>query len=363
MGILTSLILKEWFKTLFAALTILFLLITVGDFINGFLQGKGFTRVFLEYSFKIPDLMSKVLPMITLLASLFSFNRLKSTSELTAILASGKSVRGIYLTILVASFSMILLQFLNLGYIKPYANKIKRQEIVKSQRSEGKYLTRGSIDGGMFWLKSENYFASFDFFDRTQNSLEGISLYFFDENHLAKKIIKAQRAIFSGNTWRLENGITFNNLLIRDFPEKDVFKTLTIQLNERPEDFKEFEADLTTLNFFKLRKFIAKISATGINTNEYQVLLWQQVSLSLICAIFSLIPLSALFKPNRRSDSFGKSVITSLLLTLIFWITFSLSINLGNSGKLPSVIAVFAIPAIFSLQVFWTLYQNRKLAI
>ena len=127
MLILSSLIVKEWFKSLIGAIVVLFLLISTADVINGFLQGKEVSRVLLEYSLKMPDLMGKMFPICCLVATLFSFNKLKAHSELISILAAGYSYTKIYFLIGVCALSVVLLQFMNLGFIEPYANKIKRQ--------------------------------------------------------------------------------------------------------------------------------------------------------------------------------------------------------------------------------------------
>jgi lipopolysaccharide export LptBFGC system permease protein LptF len=196
MLILSKLIVKEWFKSLVGAVTVLFLLISTADLINGFLQGKDASRVILEYSLKMPDLMGKMFPICCLVASLFSLNKLKGHSELISILAAGYSYRKIYFLIGTCALTVVILQFLNLGFIEPFANKVKRQEIQKSRASEGKYLTRSSIEGGRFWYKTPAYFASFAYFDRKTNSLQDLEIYFFSPTHSSEKIIKANRAVF-----------------------------------------------------------------------------------------------------------------------------------------------------------------------
>lgn len=136
MLILSRLIVKEWFKSLVGAVFVLFLLITSADLINGFLQGKEVSRVLLEYSLKMPDLMGKMFPICCLVATLFSLNNLKSHAELISILAAGYSYGKIYFLIGTCALFMVMVQFLNLGFIEPYANKVKRQEIQKSRMSE-----------------------------------------------------------------------------------------------------------------------------------------------------------------------------------------------------------------------------------
>ncbi len=362
MLLLSRLIVKEWFKGLLGAVTVLFLLITTADLINGFLQGKEAERVLLEYALKMPDLMGKMFPICCLVASLFSLNKLKGHAELISILAAGYSYGKIYSLIGTCALSVVAVQFVNLGFAEPFANKIKRQEIQKSRKSEGKYLTRSSIEGGRFWYKTRDYFASFAYFDRKTNSLRDLEVYFFSPDYKSEKLLRAERATFAQKgLWTLTGVAELTSLDKSSFPIQTEASERSLRLNEDPEDFGEFEADLTTLNFFKLRQFVGRLSKTGINLAEYEILLLNKLFLSLICLIFALVPVSTIFNPNRRSDSFGKNVILTLLVTILFWILYSSALALGNSGSLNPWVATGIVPIGFLLYVIKTFWKNRKL--
>jgi lipopolysaccharide export system permease protein len=363
MNLLTRLFVVEWFKSLVGALVSLLLLITSADIINGFLRGKEGEQVLLEWALKMPDLAGKMLPVTCLLATLFTFNRLKSHNELIATLAAGFSYTRITALIGSCSLLMVILQFANLGFLEPYANKVKRQEIKKSMVSEGKYLTRGAVDGGQFWFKSKDYFATFLTFDKKKSSLNQVRFYFFTSDGLASKVISAERADFvSDRTWNLINMHTLEDLTGNQFPRMNTSTSQSIVLQETPDDFKEFEADLTTLNWFNLSDFITKISQTGINTSEYRILLHQKIALSFSCLVFALIPLGTMYKPSRRSDSFGKNVALTLILTVAFWLLFSTALSYGQSGKIPSWLAAYIVPLGFMAHAIRTFWHNRKLA-
>jgi lipopolysaccharide export system permease protein len=312
----------------------------------------------------MPDLMGKMLPICCLVASLFSLNRLKAHAELISILAAGYSYRKIYFLIASCAFTVVLLQFFNLGFIEPFANKVKRQEITKSVKSEGRYLTRSSIEGGKFWYKSQNYFASFSYFDRKNQELRELEIFYFTEEHKSQKIIRAERANYMGNnSWKLINVVELSSLDTPIFPLQTSVPTLDLKLQEIPEDFGEFEADLTTLSFIKLSQFISRLSKTGINISEYEIILMNKVFLSFICLVFALIPVSSIFNPNRRSDSFGKSVVKTLLVTVVFWVLYSSAVAFGNSGTVPPWLATGIVPTLFFSFVLWTYFKNQKLSI
>ena len=364
MMILSSLIVKEWFKSFIGAVVVLFLLITTSDLINGFLQGKDVARVFLEYSLKMPDLLGKMFPICCLIGTLFSLNKLKAHSELISILAAGYSYRKIYLLIGACASVVVALQFYNLGFLEPIANAVKRQHIQKSRMSEGRYLTRSSIDGGKFWYKSDNYFASFTYFDKKQSLLKDFDIYYFNISHKSEKILKSSSAVFNPQgQWTLKDVTELNLLDDLTFPLKTHKPEQILSLKELPEDFEEFEADLTTLSFFKLYQFVKKLSKTGISVNEYEIILLNKVFLSFICLVFALIPLSSIFNPNRRSSSFGKNVVQALLITIVFWVLYSSTVAFGNAGGISPLLATGIVPFTFFSFVIWTYFKNRKLSI
>ncbi len=364
MQILTKILIKEWYKILFGVISVLFLLITTADLINGFLQGKEFSRVILEYSLKMPELMGKMFPISCLVATLFLLNKLKAHSELIAILSSGYSYFKFYLTIGCCALFMVGVQFTNLGFLEPYANQIKRSEIQKSRLSEGKYLTRSSLEGGKFWYRSQNYFSSFSFFDKKTMTINNLEIFYFGKESKSSKIIKAKSAVYLGDSkWNLSDVTKISNLHGRDFPAVIYQKKDQAKLDEAPEDLKEFEADLTTLNYFKLFNFIAKLKKSEINIIEYEVMLLNKISLSFVCLVFSLLPLSSLFNPNRRNSTFGKIAVQTLLISFLFWGSYSSVIALGNEGKLHPFLATTFVPIAFLGFVLWTYWKNRKLAI
>lgn len=364
MLILSQILLKSWFKSLLTAVIVLFLLITTADLINGFLQGKDFAQVLLEYALKMPDLMGKMFPICCLIASLFSLNNLKAHSELIAILASGYSYQRIYTLIGGCALFVVFIQFINLGYLEPYANKVKRQEITKSRDSEGRYLTRSSIEGGKFWYKTSKYFASFTFFDRKSLSLNDFEIYYFTPDQLGSKIIQSKKATFQPDTkkWLLTQAREIHSLHQLSFPVQNDIGDMLLNLQEVPEDFGEFEADLTTLSFVGLYRFVSRLAKTDLNISEYEIILWNKVFLSITCFIFALIPVSTIFNPNRRSSSFGKNVAFTLLTTIVFWVLYTSAVALGNSGNLPPLVATGIIPIILLSYVLITFHKNRKLS-
>ena len=363
MFLISKFIAKEWFKALFGAVIVLFLVISIGDIINGFLRNYAVNRIFIEYFLKLPDLMGKMLPISCLLATLFTVNKFKNHSELMGILAGGYSANRIYKLIFSCSLVMALFQFLNLGFVLPLANKVKRQEFEKSRKNESRYLARSKIgDSGLVWYKTEQYFTSFEVFDPKNNLLKNISIYFISEDSKLNSVYQADSAVYmEDKNWKLSNVKIIQELENDSFPKYTNARQLLLELEETPEDFTQFESDITTLNFFSLGSFIDRLEKTDINSTEYRIMYYEKISLSLICIIFSLFPLSAVFNPNRRSAGFGKSIVITLLFSIGFWSLHSGFISLGNSAKINPFLATHTIILLFVIYLTHLLYKRKEL--
>lgn len=346
-----------------AALIVLFMLLTIGDIINGFLMDYPIRRILLEYILKLPEMMGKMLPISALLASLFSLNKLKNHSELTAILAGGFSAKSVYKALLYCSLALGSLQLFNLGFLQPLANKIKRHEFEKSRMNESKYLARSRVGtDGLLWYKSQDYFTSFSAFDAQNNALRAVTIYFQNEQGLLNRVVKAKDAQFIGNSsLRLKNVTEFLYLDNQAFPEIRKKPLLEITINEAPVDFQQFESDITTLKLPELASFINRLQKTGIQTSEYEIMLYEKISLALICIAFALFPVSTVFTPNRRGASFGKNILATLMFSIVFWLIYSWMLSLGTSGKIPPIVATFTIPLVSLLFIFLIYRRNKSL--
>lgn len=321
MRLITRLIASEWFKAFIGSFLVLFLVTSAADILSGFLRGKDAEYVFTYYLIKMPDFLSKILPASCLVATLFSLNNLKNHSELIAILATGFSTKKVIAIILFLSSAVSVFQFINVAYIMPSSSKLQQEfeERIETSKLKKVGINASSLDNGRIWYKSNAYFASFTGFDRQKKELKELSLYFYSKKFKGSKIIHAKSATyFKDSLWTFKDGISYSKLESSEFPEPNHFKEITLPLNEVPEDFSKFESKVKTLNLFSLSRFIDRMEKTGINVREYKIIYFEKIALSFVCIIFSLVSLTTLYNPNRRSGSFAKSVVFTLMFSLVF---------------------------------------------
>ena len=368
MTVIKKLIISEWFKFFFGSVFILFVILTVGNLLSGLLRSNVTpAEVIINYLIELPSSFSKILPVGCLIASLFSINKLKSKNELTAIFASGFSRKKYLTTIFQISIVIAILQFFNSSYLQPFIKKHRDVLISdghkKFRNLKSKGLRSTTVKGtGYIWYKSKNYYFSFSAFDKKRNILNDISLYYFDKDYKLKQKIYAQKATYiKKKFWLFSEGLSYDFINQKKFPEVNAFKTLKIKLSEDPTDFKKIEADITTLDIVALSQYINRLKKSGINTREYEVDLFSKISDALICILFALIAAIPLFNPNRRSSSLGLNLFFVFVFTIVYWLFHSYFIELGKNATIHPIVSCFSIPFIFLILLIIIFYKNRRI--
>ncbi len=365
MPTLRSLIIKEWFKFFLGAFLALFLLITVADLITGFLrQNVTPLEVILNHILEVPDKFKLIMPVSCLMGSLFSINKLRNRNELTAIFAAGYSRKRFFNDVASAAFFVAVTQFFISGFIEPYAISKKDfliedgQSKFKNLKSQG--LMASTIGSGRMWYKSNNYFFSFSTFNNAKDALSDVSIYFFENNKISTKISSPQLSFINGK-WIAKTSTVTDELNNLGYPLAQQKESLIIPISETPSDFREIEADITTLNFFDLYHYISRLKSGGINVDEYTVMLYQKISTCLVCLLFALVASVGIFSPNRRGSSFAKSLGGVFVFVILYWLINSYFLELGKSSQVSPVLACFGVPIIFSIYLLYIFYKNRTL--
>ncbi len=358
------LLLKEWLRYFTGAVAVLLMVLALGHILNALLKDSAaFSAIFTSLYLETPSFLIKILPVSCLIASLFSINKLKNRNELTAIFASGYSRLKFVVDIsTVGAFVGVSLFFIN-GYLVPYT-KHKQEQIKKGASSNGKQanISINALNSGRIWFKGRDYFFSYSLFDHKTNSLYDLTLYFYDKDFKLTELVSAAYANYqSENNWLLHKSHHYTNLENKTFPTLKTFDQKPLIIHETPSDFKQINADIGTLNIWKLYDYINVLKTNGINYNEYYVTFLDKFASGFTCLVLSVLASIALFNPNRRNSSFGANVAFVLSFTFIYWFIYSYFISLGQTSRISPVLATFGVPSIFAIYLLFYFIYHRKL--
>ncbi|MCB9094795.1 MAG: LptF/LptG family permease [Halobacteriovoraceae bacterium] len=328
-----------------------------GDLVNNILRNKyTYVEIFENLLFNSSFMISKIFPISCLLATLFSFNKLKTHSELTAILATGFSSRKIINIICVLSGFIAIIQFINLGYYDPYLKRLKEAKL------DGYALSHSFNPNQNIWFKGNDYYGSFLYFDKKDNTLKLPKLYFYDDSILTK-IVEAKEARYIKNQlWELLDANVFDLLADKkSFPNYYTSRSIKVYLNEKISDLTKYQSGIYSLNIRALLTFINSVRKTGINISEFLVLYYEKLANSFSCILFALFPLFTLKNSSKRTSSAGKSILMALFFSIFFWVVSSSLQSLGLDNTVPPLVATFSLHALITLYLAKGYFSLEKL--
>lgn len=362
MSTIKKLIIKEWARFFFGSVLVLLMVLSLGNILNALLRDAGdFKSIIISLYLEIPSFLIKIFPVSCLIASLFSINKLKNRNELTAIFASGFSRRRFIFGIgTIGALVGVALFFIN-AYLVPMA-KHEQDYLKKGKAREKSNVSINALNSGKIWFKGQDYFFSYSSFDVKTNTIYNLTLYFYDSQFKFTEQISGAFADFKKNKeWTLHRAFHYTNLDNKTFPAVKYQDEKAISIRESVSDFTQINADIKTLNIWKLYDYIGVLKTNGINYSEYFVTFLDKFSSAFTCLVLSILASIALFNPNRRNSSFGKNVAFVLSFTFVYWFIYSYFLSLGQSSSIPAVAATFGVPSVFVLYLAIYFIYHRKL--
>ncbi len=373
MSLIRTLIQRYWLHSFGLTVGTLYLLLSIGNLLSGLLRSNvNFREVLFNHLLETPGHLKFIFPVACLVASLLSIEKLKAQGELTAILACGHSHKKILWALSQAALLVGAVQFLLLAYLAPLI-KSKRHDLIQNPEAKfrnlkGRGLRASTIGSGQIWYKNDSYFFSFETYDKANPTLLGLTAYLYSippgkDYALIERVIRSPKASFDPalGQWMAPQARVVRNLHTPGFPKVEDLENQAIPLLETPDDFREIEADITTLNIVKLFYYIKKLSENGINVSEYAVLFLEKFSLPLTCLVFALLPSVLAFYPNRRTYGLAKILTFILAFSIVYWPLYSYFVQMGMHSKIGPAVACFGIPSVFALGLATTFYRHRRL--
>lgn len=346
MKIIDRYLLKEYLRNFFLIAVIflfLFLLIDFFEKIRMFLSNHATVFQMLSYSFfKLPLAFSQLLPAVVLLSSLITFGNLSRHNEIIAMKANGIHIfRLASSTFIIAALISLAILILN-EWVNPYAfAKSEHIRLVEVQKRP----PLGSFNQGQIWYRGQKGIYNFRLFDARSNSLQGISIYYLDNNMNLSMRLDAKSGKWEEGRW-----IFFDALITRfnndDFPIISRIKTQTADIPETPADFKLVQKDAEAMGYFELKRYIKRLQTEGYNTTQYSVDLYGKIAFPLVSIILGIIGFSFSLR-SERSGGIMAGIGAGLIIGFSYWIVFAFGISLGHAGTMPPIFAAWIANIVF----------------
>lgn len=275
-------------------------------------------KVFL---LKFPNFIVLAFPMSTLLATLMTYSRLASESELIALRGCGVSVYRMVLTAVVLSFMVTGLTFVFNEQIAPAANyqaSLTLDQALKSDKPTFKqenifypeYRSVEQQDGTKEKILTRLFYA--DKFDGKQ--MKGLTIIDRSQQGL-NQIVVAESGEWnaSQNVWDFYNGTIYLVAPDRSYRNILRFEKQQLRLPRTALDVAQRSRDYDEMSIAQSLEQLEleRVGGDEQKIRKLEVRIQQRISLPFVCVVFGLVGAAMGSIPQRtgRATSFGVSVI------------------------------------------------------
>ncbi len=318
MSILSRYVLKQFVKPFLASFLALCLIIFVSqifDRLDRFLaDGVSLMQVLGFLITSMPFQALQILPVASLLGTLFVVGNLVRSREYVAGLAGGLAPEKFLKGLLLAGFMISLGALVaNETFIPPatsYARGIFRDKIRRLgsiAQTTFNDLTVAGSDGRLWAITSMN----------TETSVLGRVWVDTYSNGRMEFQIDATSAQWTANGWIFYDGVirtfTDNSLEISHI---ESFKQKPLSLSEKPSDFVVQEPQPEEMTYKQLKRHLRHLDALGVPSRPLEVELMMKLAFPFTCfvVVFLGVPLSLQGKGNAALGIAAGGLITLVYL-------------------------------------------------
>jgi lipopolysaccharide export system permease protein len=362
LSLLTRYLVREFLRIFSLCLSggvALYLVIDLFDRINIFIRyGAEIKWVALFLLYKVPLMVYQIAPATMLVAVLLTLGLMTRHNEMLALRTSGIPVIRIAAPFVGISFVVSLCAFL-------------LNELVVSpayQRSEDirRFVIEGQVPFSLkvrdrIWYRGEEGFYQIASFLPARKEMQGVTWFAVSRPFQLSRRIDAARATWEGDGW------VFHDVVERTFREGELIEVARaeerrIDLAETPEDFEVIRTETDEMPLTKLRHYIRKIESEGYDATPYLVDLQVKISFPVLNIITAFLGIPfALRLP--RVGGLAAAAGMSLVLGFTFWILFSVTVSVGQTGLLPPFVAAWAANVLYAALGIYLLLRVESQAI
>jgi lipopolysaccharide export system permease protein len=340
-NVVRRLYLKDFLKLLFllaAGISTIFSLLDMIDKIGSFQPGRSSVADLILYvSYNIPRFFLYILPMSVLICSLFTFSQAFRRREITAIKAAGGRLRRLFYPFIGLGILLSILAFATGEIIAPDFSK--RATDLRNTL-EGKIRKVNVTEGGL-WLRSKDGDpVKIDVYDADKKTAKGISIFVIGTDVL-KETIVAEKAAWQNNSWAL-TGVTRYNFGTGKIED---LGTMKYDALESPDFFTEELKSTGEMGIMELYRYTQRLKHAGFRNPKLSVDLDSKISFPLVSLFMMLLGISLSLRVSLGGGLFSAGL--GLLISLLYWLSYTFSLSMGYAGVLPPLIAAWTIPSLF----------------
>jgi lipopolysaccharide export system permease protein len=297
---------------------------------------------------KIPGMVTQVVPLATLMATLLTLGGLSRTNEITAMRSCGISLGRISIPIIAIAFATSLATLFANEVLTPasYAKMQYIEEVNIQKKSPNIFFRQQNI-----WYRDEGYILEASLFDPNGMTLKGITIWELGTGIQPVKRIEAEQGVLNKGGW------LFRNVVMRTITKgttirTDIFPELEVPLALKIDDLKVLEKGTDNMGILALKSYCDKLSRGGYDATRYLAQMHSRVSLPFASLVMAFLGIPFALRGGRTSG-IAIGITISLGVGFAYFIINSTLLSFGQAGVLSPVISAWAANSIFASMGTW----------
>ncbi|MFW6221888.1 MAG: LptF/LptG family permease [Fibrobacterota bacterium] len=329
----------------FAGLIVIFVVV---DYIGNlrYFENAFFGQIALYYWYYLHWYILLIAPIGMLLASMFAMGRMTKYSELTAIKASGISVRKLTLPLLFLGLILSGVTFWIGEKTLPEANA--RRIDLRQEMKHGKMSVeqrKGVFHRNFYYFGNDNQVYCFQEFGTHPQRSKNVFREQFEDHQIVERI-QAEQFVYREGKWFFIDGH------MRRFDSSGTsmatFDTLyDTTLTAEPKEMVARIKHVDEMSYWELSDAIAKAERRGEKVHTYQADLYFKIALPFMNFIVILLGISITARAGRKGG--GVLFGFGLFLTFFYWAISNFSLAMGQNGRMSPLIAAWGGNVLFFL--------------
>jgi len=274
-------------------------LFTFVSFINELGEIKegqyGILQVLQYVLLKIPKNLYEIFPIAALIGAILGLSVLARDSELTAMRASGVSIRRIAFSVSKIGILLAIIVFLLGEVVSPYTE------------------TRSGV-----WLRDDNTYVNIEEVLPDLTLLK-VKIFEFDAQNRLRFLSVADKGEFSQDERRwLLNGLK-RTMINPESSQADEVTAAYWSTSVSPQILAVFRIQPDQLPIWQLAKYINYLKSNKQETNQYELVYWSKLVKPFATIFMLILAIPFVFK-STRSGGLGRSLFLGIMVGLSFFI-------------------------------------------
>lgn len=296
--------------------------------------GNSDAQLWHYVSLRLPQIISRFLPISVLLGTIVTLTTLNANSEVVSMKGGGLSAHQILAPLMVVA---LLIAGVSFAFNEGVVARATATLTTWQDANYGPMPSNKGVKSNVWVRDGEDLVHAGQVIgDGTDVRLTNVEIYDRHGNHLIS-VISAPSGQYTGQGWLLDKASSFD--VVRGI--KRDLGTVTFGKTIRPDQFTLSSVDADGTAYWQLRKDITTLHDAGRPVAALEGNLWHKISEPLSALLMPLLGSVAAFGLARSGQLFVRAVI-GMALGFAFFVADNFALSLGSLGIYPPIVAAWA---------------------